>query len=579
MRRAFRDPIFVALTVCGLLLTTALTIRTRSNEETRATRWLAERAELIEMATEKTIDDTLTDLRAVAAFLGASDSMTQERFDRFVARLDMNPKVIGIGYVAIVDAADLDTYLAETRQDVPSFEILTFDGKGGVIPDYSPRPTFYPLRFIHGGPVIDVIVSESPIDSQIGALGFDVATEPDWRQQFERALADPGASISDLVDIGGLFEEQAFAVTQPIRNGDGELEGILIAPGLEILLTSDLGVAITSNVEWSVENSVPGTVASNWPVWRRDLDLNGTTWTLTVTPTAAAQSDLSSRDYLFVLAIGVLLTAALATTAHQIRLRRNEHAEVAQLHRQSEDKDRFLATVSHELRTPLTVVIGLAAELSRHGNSLDPAELHELLEMIEEHGQEAGAIVEDLLVAVCSDIDRIVVDKEVCDLREIVTTALASAPIPDVPIIGDCRMVIADPSRVRQILRNLLTNAARYGGDQVEIRLRETPTTGIVTVADNGDPIAKDREQAIFDPYVSAHEGGAQIGSIGLGLFISQKLARLMAGDLTYRHDGGCSLFELSLPRATRPPEDERGSHRPPIGAHSGATRGRGPAI
>jgi len=550
MKRAIRDPIFVALALFGSLLTIALAIQTRSNDQAAATRWLAERAEVIALATEETVDHTLTDLTAVAAFLGASDSMSQERFDRFVDGMDVNPGVVGIGYVAAVDAADLGTFLAETRGDVSSFELLTFDGKGGLTTDYSPRPSYYPLRFVHGGPFMDIVVSQTPIDSQLDALGFDVATEPLWIEAFEQAITIPEPSVSGLVEIGGPFAEQAFSTTYPIRNQADELEGILIAPGLESLLTNDLGVAITSNVDWAVENAVPGAVESNWPVWRRDLDLVGTTWTLVVTPTEEARRDLSSRGYLFVLAVGILLTAALATTVRQIRLRRHEHSKVAQLHRQSEDKDRFLATVSHELRTPLTVVIGLAAELSQNGNSFNPAEQAELLGMIEEHGQEASAIVEDLLVAARSDIDRIVVSNETVDLRETVELSLTTSPIEDVPVIGDCRAVTADPSRVRQILRNLLTNAARYGGARVEIRLSQSSTMSAVTVADNGDPISPDRQQAIFDPYVSAHEGGSQIGSIGLGLFISQKLARLMGGDLTYRHDGTHGLFSLSLPLA-----------------------------
>ncbi len=170
--------------------------------------------------------------------------------------------------------------------------------------------------------------------------------------------------------------------------------------------------------------------------------------------------------------------------------------------------------------------------------------------MIEEHGQEASAIVEDLLVAARSDIDKIVVSNDIVDLRKTIELSLTTSPIEGVPVIGDCRAVKADPSRVRQILRNLLTNAARYGGPQVEIRLSQNSTMGVITVADSGDPIPPDREQAIFGPYISAHEGGSQIGSIGLGLFISQKLARLMGGDLTYCHDGTHGLFTLSLPLA-----------------------------
>ena len=80
--------------------------------------------------------------------------------------------------------------------------------------------------------------------------------------------------------------------------------------------------------------------------------------------------------------------------------------------------------------------------------------------------------------------------------------------------------------------------------------MASTDTHVSITVADDGDPISAAHQRAIFDPYTSAHEGSDQIGSIGLGLFISQKLARLMGGDLNYRHDGTHVLFELTLPRA-----------------------------
>lgn len=78
-------------------------------------------------------------------------------------------------------------------------------------------------------------------------------------------------------------------------------------------------------------------------------------------------------------------------------------------------------------------------------------------------------------------------------------------------------------------------------------------TEPAVTVADDGAPIESSRQRQIFDPYTSAHESSDQLGSIGLGLFISLKLARLMGGDLRYRHDGTHVLFELFLPTQAAP--------------------------
>lgn len=119
---------------------------------------------------------------------------------------------------------------------------------------------------------------------------------------------------------------------------------------------------------------------------------------------------------------------------------------------------------------------------------------------------------------------------------------------PTVKTKGEPVTAWADAQHVRQIPRNLFTNAQRYGGPLVEVRFASRPNTAVIVIADNGTPIEPSQVRRIFDPYTSAHKNGEHLGSIGLGLFIALKLARLMGGDLQYRHDGTYSLFELSLP-------------------------------
>ncbi|MFW2382136.1 MAG: ATP-binding protein [Acidimicrobiales bacterium] len=551
MKRAIKDPIAVAIIIAGVVLTIGLAVTIRNENRQAATLWLDERAELIEQATKNTVDRTFSDLKAVAAFLASSETMTQERFARFVEQMDMNPGVIGIGYVSIVEDTEIADWLAEAREDVPTLQLLSFDGLGGIAPDNTSRPVYYPLRYVYGGPFLDVVIAETPIESQLDALGFDLATEPLWLPAFEGALTQTTPSVSDLLAVGGVFQEQAFGVAHPVVNELDEIEGVLVAPGLEILLTADLGIAITSKVMWQIDNEVPEDEDSDWPDWQRELDLDGSTWRLTVAPTDEALSDLTPKTHWLVVAIGLGLTALLATTALQLRLRRRERAEMNQLQQVAADKDRFLATVSHELRTPLTVVVGLSHELSDRGASFGETERNDLLEMIGEHSEEAASIVEDLLVAARSDIDKLAIHSETVNLAEEVEIALSSSPLESAQMIGEPGTAFADPQRVRQILRNLMTNASRYGGPNVEIRFSESATNATVTVADDGHPISDTHRKQIFDPYTSAHENGDHLGSIGLGLFISLKLARLMGGDLHYHHDGTHSLFSLHLPRSS----------------------------
>ena len=103
---------------------------------------------------------------------------------------------------------------------------------------------------------------------------------------------------------------------------------------------------------------------------------------------------------------------------------------------------------------------------------------------------------------------------------------------------------------MRQILRNLLVNAARYGGPSVEVTV-EAGETVFVHVADDGPGLPEDQWESIFAPYHRASEA-TPLGSLGLGLAISRNLARAMHGDVTYGVRDSASVFTLSIPGAQR---------------------------
>jgi signal transduction histidine kinase len=100
---------------------------------------------------------------------------------------------------------------------------------------------------------------------------------------------------------------------------------------------------------------------------------------------------------------------------------------------------------------------------------------------------------------------------------------------------------------VRQILRNLISNALRYGGPNIEVSTSREPGTFVVEVNDDGVGIATEDHERVFVAYERAHQSEGQPGSVGLGLTVSRTLAELMGGSLTYRFDGR-SVFRLELP-------------------------------
>jgi signal transduction histidine kinase len=256
--------------------------------------------------------------------------------------------------------------------------------------------------------------------------------------------------------------------------------------------------------------------------------------------------------------------AALQATDAKVRERT---AELLSTNTQLEDlmrsKDRFVATVSHEVRNPLTVVLGFADELRdslRRAGNLESAELAEL---IGDQGREMNNIIEDLLVAARTEVGsmtvvpgfvdlaleaRAVVRGCVCvkDIRDAIALDLESAP------------VWADAARVRQILRNLLTNAFRYGGDSIGVVVRQMEGLATVCVWDDGPGIPPDERETVFEAYQQGRTDTPVSGSVGLGLCVSRQLAQMMGGDLSYRYEGGISTFALGLP-APQSAGDETG--------------------
>ncbi len=214
-------------------------------------------------------------------------------------------------------------------------------------------------------------------------------------------------------------------------------------------------------------------------------------------------------------------------------------------------KDEFVASVSHELRTPLTVVAGVALELEQGWRTLSEEELGEFITLIADQSREMGDLIEDLLVAARADIGKVPLRAETVDLRSCVDQVVASCSLGDrarITVTGNGVPGHADPVRCRQIIRNLITNAIRYGGPHIRVSVVEHGGEALLTVFDDGVGVADADRERIFTAYERGHEAGAGApGSVGLGLSVSRQLTELMGGSISYRYDGG-SFFEVRLP-------------------------------
>lgn len=214
-------------------------------------------------------------------------------------------------------------------------------------------------------------------------------------------------------------------------------------------------------------------------------------------------------------------------------------------------KDAFVASVSHELRTPLTVVTGMAHELEERWMELSDEELAEFTKLLVEQSRDMSDLIEDLLVTARSNIGNVAVRNEPVELDEQVRSVLVGFSGSGTATIKanlEPGIVDADPIRVRQIIRNLLTNALRYGGPNIEVVMSSTAGARAVAVIDDGAGISQADRERVFVAYERAHHAEGQPGSVGLGLTVSRTLAELMGGSLTYGFDGR-SVFTLELSR------------------------------
>lgn len=225
--------------------------------------------------------------------------------------------------------------------------------------------------------------------------------------------------------------------------------------------------------------------------------------------------------------------------------------DVTEKVRAKKARDQFVASVSHELRNPMSVLLGLTQELAADYEGFSDDDRRDMAKVMSRQAEDAAWIIEDLLVAYREDMTRLAIVIEPFDVIDEIHRALEGMDMEvPVEISTDESKVLADPRRTRQILRNLLSNADRYGGDDIRVRVRRTNGSVDVLVCDDGEPLDTEEAERIFESYERG-SGLLDSRSVGLGLSVARKLAGLMNGYLIYEHDGDYSTFVVTLPATT----------------------------
>ncbi|HEX8708304.1 MAG TPA: PAS domain S-box protein [Pyrinomonadaceae bacterium] len=222
-------------------------------------------------------------------------------------------------------------------------------------------------------------------------------------------------------------------------------------------------------------------------------------------------------------------------------------------------KDEFLATLSHELRTPLTAVLGWSRLLG--DGLLEEGYRERAIEIIRRNAQLQAQLIDDIL-----DVSRIIMGKMRLEVRPVELADVIEAAVESVLPAAEAReirlqrvldsgesMVLGDPSRLQQVVWNLLTNAIKFTPRKghVQVSLMRVDSHVEITVTDTGPGIKPEVLPFIFDRFRQADSTiTRKHGGLGLGLAIVRHLVEMQGGttEAESGRDGKGATFTVKLP-------------------------------
>ena len=223
-------------------------------------------------------------------------------------------------------------------------------------------------------------------------------------------------------------------------------------------------------------------------------------------------------------------------------------------------KSQFLANMSHELRTPLNAIIGYSEMLREEAVDRDLAEFVADLGKIGSAGHHLLKLINDILDLSKIEAGKMGLSVEVFELAplvdDVLTTAVPLAERNRNALEAECGVVgsmRSDPTRVRQVLLNLLSNACKFTqAGTIRLEARSDGEDWIeIEVRDSGIGMTEEQMGRLFEAFSQAEAStAAKYGGTGLGLAISRRFCRMMGGDIDVRSAPGAGTsFTVRLPR------------------------------
>lgn len=587
----------LALAITAVLLLSV----TRTIEERDRAAFEAEATRTADAVRER-VDTTITLLHGVSGLFAASrNEVTEAEFSAYIAQLglrDRYPGILGIGYALRLQPAQVPVLeeRMRTRGGLPDFRVWPKD----------PRPEYH-----------SIVLLQPLGERNRAAIGYDMATNPVRRAAMERArdLGRPAASGKvTLVQEIDEHKQAGFVIYLPVYRGESlptdlagrrrSLAGFVYAP----LRVGDLLQGVRGGGMREIDFELydgeqirpdallrstrePEAQPAEYRTMRR-LEVAGRPWQLVLTSRPVLESLSQRRLVPWLAALSLAVSALLAwITLVQARARRaaeaaaqqRERNELAlraseeraleraqrleQLYQEQREgarrKDEFLAVLAHELRNPLAPIRNSLEILNRapEGDLARRARA-----IAERQVKQMVRLIDDLL-----DVSRISRGKIVLQVRRVrLADAVEAALETSRPLMEEREHRLhagyvdphieldADPTRVAQVLTNLLNNAAHYtpaGGDVWLQVTTPDPREVRISVRDNGIGIEPQMLRHVFELFMQVNRSPAG-GGLGIGLSLAARLAEMHGGRIEAHSEGfgRGAEFVLVLPRAGHGP-------------------------
>jgi signal transduction histidine kinase len=590
--RAWIAPTVVFL--LALLMTAALLAWvTRSIAQQDRAAFEAEAARTADAIHER-VDTTITLLHGTAGLFAARGEVTREQFRDYVARLrlrELYPGIQGIGFTARVQPGTPAEVVARVSDDEVE-----------------------PVRVWPAGPRDEyhAIVYLEPLDERNqAAIGFDMYTEPTRREAMSQARdgGTPAASgkvilvqeIDDSKQAGLLIYLPVYrggSVPATLEERRRLLQGFVYAPlragdmlrGVRGSGIRQVDFELYDGREQRLEAVMHATRGETdrapAHVSVRELQVAGRPWLLVMSsrPEFEALSQRRLVPWLVVVSLGAsgllasitLVQARARRAAEQASLQRraNElalHASEERARQRAQQlevlyarqregdrrKDEFLAVLAHELRNPLAPIRNALEILQR---TQDPGLARRAREIAQRQLSHMVRLVDDLLDVSRISRGKIALQWQRVRVADVLEAALETSrtlieqrrhALVVGPVDG-ALSVECDPTRVAQILTNLLNNAAHYTpeGGRIEVHAQAEDDRVRISVRDTGVGLTPEQLRKVFELFVQV-DRDAKGGGLGIGLSLAARLAELHGGRIEAGSEGPGrgAEFALVLPR------------------------------